>query len=100
MSRTRRGRTERPPPPGRVDSAGKARGDYTGRGYNAAQMTARRFALLWGLLPSLLPAILLYGSLAGRTVPSFRDQSDFFYPTHRYTANRILARELPLWNSL
>lgn len=63
-------------------------------------MTVRRIALVWALLPSLLPAILLWGSLTGRAVPSFRDQSDFFYPMHRYTAQRLLARELPLWNAL
>jgi hypothetical protein len=63
-------------------------------------MTARKIVLIWGVLPSLLPAILLWGALSGRSVPSFRDQSDFFYPTHRYTAQRLLRRELPLWNPL
>jgi len=56
--------------------------------------------VLAAAVPALLPALLLVPALAGRAVPSFRDQSDFFYPAHRYTAARIAKGELPLWNSL
>ena len=52
------------------------------------------------LLPMLLPAIFLWPALTGRFVPSFRDQSDFFLPSHQYTAARIARHELPLWNPL
>ncbi len=52
------------------------------------------------LLPMLLPAIFLWPALSGQGVPSFRDQSDFFLPSHQYTASRIARHELPLWNSL
>jgi len=52
------------------------------------------------LLPLFAPLIFLGPALAGRRVPSFRDQSDFFVPSHRYTAERLARRELPLWNSL
>jgi hypothetical protein len=55
---------------------------------------------LLAALPALLPALLLSASLLGRSVPSLRDQADFFYPSHRYTAARILRGELPLWNAL
>lgn len=52
------------------------------------------------LLPALLPILLLLSSIEGRAVPGFRDQSDFFYPASRYTASRLNARQLPLWNPL
>jgi len=52
------------------------------------------------LLPLLLPAIFLLPALSGSLVPSFRDQSDFFLPAHRYTAMRLARHELPLWNAL
>jgi hypothetical protein len=52
------------------------------------------------LVPLLFPIIFLLPALSGRSVPSFRDQSDFFVPSHRYTAQRIARRELPLWNAL
>lgn len=63
-------------------------------------MFLRRVALAWALLPALLPVVFLWPALSGRLVPAFRDQSDFFYPSHRYTAARLLRREVPLWNSL
>ena len=52
------------------------------------------------LLLLLLPAIYLRPALSGAFVPSFRDQSDFFLPAHRYTAARLAHGELPLWNPL
>ena len=32
--------------------------------------------------------------------PRFRDQGDFFYPLKLYTADRLRAGEIPLWNPL
>lgn len=49
----------------------------------------------------LLPPLLwLWPSLAGGLAPSFRDQGDFFYPLKIYTADRIRAGGIPLWNPL
>ena len=49
----------------------------------------------------LLPAVLwLWPALWSRQAPSFRDQSDFFFPLKLYTADRIRAGEIPLWNPL
>jgi hypothetical protein len=52
------------------------------------------------LAPLGFAALMLRASLAGSGIPSYRDQSDFFYPAHRYTAERLRHREIPLWNPL
>ncbi|MGH9315801.1 MAG: hypothetical protein ACRD1P_01645 [Thermoanaerobaculia bacterium] len=65
-------------------------------------MTARR-RLTSGLLAAaaLLPALLwLWPAVFSREAPSFRDQGDFFYPLKLYTADRLRAGEIPLWNPL
>lgn len=50
---------------------------------------------------ALLPAILwLWPALFERRAPAFRDQGDFFYPLKLYTAERLRAGEVPLWNPL
>lgn len=50
---------------------------------------------------AFLPPLFWFGpALAGRLAPSFRDQGDFFYPLKLYTADRLLAGEIPLWNPL
>ena len=58
---------------------------------------------LTGLLgaAAIAPALFWLGpALAGRLAPSFRDQGDFFYPLKLYTADRLRAGEIPLWNPL
>jgi hypothetical protein len=50
---------------------------------------------------AIAPALFWLGpALARRVVPSFRDQGDFFYPLKIYTADRLRAGEIPLWNPL
>ncbi|MEP6992869.1 MAG: hypothetical protein ABI968_00010 [Acidobacteriota bacterium] len=49
------------------------------------------------LLP---PLIWLAPALFFRKAPSFRDQGDFFYPLKLYTADRLRAGGIPLWNPL
>src|SRR5215470_18880851 len=63
-------------------------------------MISRRIAFLVAVFLALLPALPLWPVISGHVVPSFRDQSDFFYPSHRYTAGRLLQHEIPLWNPL
>jgi hypothetical protein len=50
---------------------------------------------------ALLPALVwLAPALLDRQAPVFRDQGDFFYPLKLYTADRLLAKDVPLWNPL
>jgi hypothetical protein len=50
---------------------------------------------------ALVPPVLwLWPALTQRRAPSFRDQGDFFFPLKLYTADRIRAGEIPLWNPL
>jgi hypothetical protein len=50
---------------------------------------------------AILPALFWFGpALVARQAPSFRDQGDFFYPLKIYTADRLRAGEVPLWNPL
>ncbi len=50
---------------------------------------------------ALAPALVwLAPALLNRRAPSFRDQGDFFYPLKLYTADRLRAGEIPLWNPL
>jgi hypothetical protein len=50
---------------------------------------------------ALLPAVLwLTPALFSGLAPSFRDQGDFFYPLKLYTAARLRAGQVPLWNPL
>jgi hypothetical protein len=44
------------------------------------------------------PVVWLFPALRWRQAPSFRDQGDFFYPLKLYTAERLRAGEIPLWN--
>ncbi len=65
-------------------------------------MVARRsvspgFTAALALVPAL---VWLAPALLGRQAPVFRDQGDFFYPLKLYTADRLLARDIPLWNPL
>ena len=46
------------------------------------------------------PALAGTRPLSQRQAPSFRDQGDFFFPLKLYTADRLLAGEIPLWNPL
>jgi hypothetical protein len=46
------------------------------------------------------PVLWLAPALFARQAPSFRDQGDFFYPLKLYTVDRLLARDVPLWNPL
>ncbi|MET0619304.1 MAG: hypothetical protein ABW056_03440 [Thermoanaerobaculia bacterium] len=48
---------------------------------------------------ALLPAVFwLLPALARGQAPTLRDQADFFYPLKLYTADRLRAGEIPLWN--
>ena len=50
---------------------------------------------------AVLPALFwLSPALLGHRAPTFRDQGDFFYPLKLYTAARLRAGDLPLWNPL
>ncbi len=50
---------------------------------------------------ALLPALLwLSPALTSGQAPTLRDQGDFFYPLKLYTAGRLRAGEIPLWNPL
>ena len=50
---------------------------------------------------ALLPAVLwLLPALGRGQAPTLRDQGDFFYPLKLYTAERLRAGEIPLWNPL
>ena len=50
---------------------------------------------------AVLPAVLwLAPALLNRRAPTFRDQGDFFYPLKLYTADRLRAGQIPLWNPL
>jgi hypothetical protein len=49
----------------------------------------------------IVPAVVwLWPAVAAHQAPSFRDQGDFFYPLKLYTADRLRAQEIPLWNPL
>jgi len=64
-------------------------------------LLGRRLASAISAVAALLPPLLwLWPALAAGRTPSFRDQGDFFYPLKLYTAARMRAGELPLWNPL
>ena len=49
----------------------------------------------------IAPPLFWFGpALLARLAPSYRDQGDFFYPLKLYTADRLRAGEIPLWNPL
>jgi hypothetical protein len=52
------------------------------------------------LLALAAPVVWLAPALFAGQAPSFRDQGDFFYPVKLHTADRLLSREVPLWNPL
>jgi hypothetical protein len=60
----------------------------------------RRVAGVLGAAALAAPLLWLAPALASRNAPSFRDQGDFFYPLKLYTADRLRAGEIPLWNPL
>ena len=61
----------------------------------------RRLATAISAAAAFLPALLwLWPGLSRGLAPTFRDQADFFYPMKLYTAARLRAGELPLWNPL
>jgi hypothetical protein len=62
-----------------------------------------RRALASGVLAAaalIPPAVWLFPALFQRQAPSFRDQADFFFPLKLYTADRLRAGRIPLWNPL
>ena len=62
-----------------------------------------RRALYSGVLAAaalIPPAVWLLPSLLQGRAPTFRDQADFFFPLKLYTADRLKAGQLPLWNPL
>jgi len=64
---------------------------------------ASRRSVASGLLAAAAlagPLLWLAPALLRRQAPSFRDQGDFFFPLKLYTAERLLAGELPFWNPL
>ncbi len=64
-------------------------------------LLGRRLASGIAAVAALLPPLLwLAPALVGGRAPSFRDQGDFFYPLKLYTADRLRAGEIPLWNPL
>ena len=64
-------------------------------------MLRRRIASGVCAAAALLPAVFwLLPALARGRVPTLRDQGDFFYPLKLYTADRLRAGEIPLWNPL
>ncbi len=61
----------------------------------------RRLASGISAVAALVPAVLwLRPALLSGRAPSFRDQGDFFYPLKLYTASRLRAGDIPLWNPL
>ena len=46
------------------------------------------------------PVVWLLPALLAHRAPTFRDQADFFFPLKLYTADRLRAGEIPLWNPL
>ncbi len=44
------------------------------------------------------PVVWLLPSLLSAQAPTRRDQADFFFPLKLYTADRLRAGEIPLWN--
>lgn len=58
-------------------------------------LTAAVFALALAA-----PFLWLAPALFERRAPVFRDQGDFFYPLKLYTAARLRAGDVPLWNPL
>ncbi len=49
---------------------------------------------------ALLPALFWLLPAARGAAPTLRDQADFFYPLKLYTADRLRAGDVPLWNPL
>jgi len=75
-------------------------GNAAASAYNLSVLLRRRLA---GALAAgaIAPALFwLTPALARHLAPSFRDQGDFFYPLKLYTADRLRAGEIPLWNPL
>ncbi|HEX4440794.1 MAG TPA: hypothetical protein VH854_12030 [Thermoanaerobaculia bacterium] len=61
----------------------------------------RRFVTGVCAAAALLPPLLwLLPAFLNRLAPTLRDQGDFFYPLKLYTADRLRAGGLPLWNPL
>ena len=52
------------------------------------------------LAPAALALLFVASAVRHDRVPSFREQSDFFFPAHAYTASRLRSGSLPLWNPL
>jgi hypothetical protein len=64
-------------------------------------VSARRGVLAATFLAALVgPILWLAPAVFERRAPAFRDQGDFFYPLKLYTADRLRAGEVPLWNPL
>ena len=61
----------------------------------------RRLASAISAAAAFVPAVYwLWPGVTRGLAPTFRDQGDFFYPMKLYTAARLRAGELPLWNPL
>lgn len=64
-------------------------------------MTARRAPAGFLAVAAFVPPLAWFApALLGSLAPSFRDQSDFFYPLKLYTADRLRTGAIPLWNPL
>ncbi|MDQ5856932.1 MAG: YfhO family protein [Acidobacteriota bacterium] len=61
---------------------------------------ARRLSGVLAVAAVAPPLYWLVPALFRRLAPSYRDQGDFFYPLKLYTADRLRAGEIPLWNPL
>ncbi|HZI66004.1 MAG TPA: hypothetical protein VFF17_05510, partial [Thermoanaerobaculia bacterium] len=61
---------------------------------------ARRLSGVLAAAAIAPPLFWLGPALLRRLAPSYRDQGDFFYPLKLYTADRLRAGEIPLWNPL
>ena len=60
----------------------------------------RRVAGLLAAAALAAPLAWLLPGLVSFQAPSYRDQGDFFYPLKLYTADRLRAGEIPMWNPL
>ncbi len=68
--------------------------------YNFGVPLARRLSGVFAAAAIAPPLFWLGPALLRRLAPSYRDQGDFFYPLKLYTADRLRAGEIPLWNPL
>ena len=68
--------------------------------YNGLVGVRRGLTVAVFLLALAAPILWLSPALFEHQAPVFRDQGDFFYPLKLYTAARLAAGGVPLWNPL